>query len=106
MSMVYVDDKNFDQEVSNYTQPKVVVFLADWCPHCHRMKPVVEEVAKRYAGKVKICEVNVTHAPKAAAKYGVRGVPMMLFFKDAKHFTQLVGEEPLDVLEGKIKNII
>ena len=106
MAIVYVDDKNFEQEVSNFQKPKMVVFYAEWCPHCHRMVPVLEEVAKRYEDKVKVCVVNISHAPKAAAEYAVRGVPTMLFFKDAKHSSQLVGEEPIKVIEEKIKGIL
>ncbi len=88
------------------TQPKIVVFSADWCPHCHRMIPVLEEVAKRYEGRVTLFIVNVTRSPKTAAKYAVRGVPTMLFFKKGTPCAQLVGEEPLQIIEEKIKTIL
>ncbi|MBR3604296.1 MAG: thioredoxin [Elusimicrobiaceae bacterium] len=106
MTITYVDDKNFDREVATFQHPKIVVFSADWCPHCHRMMPVLEEVAKRYNGKAKMFLVNVTQSPKAAAKYSVRGVPTMLFFRDGKHFSQLVGEAPITSIEDNIKAIL
>ena len=106
MSIVSVDDKNFDQEVSNFQKPKILAFSAAWCPHCHRLIPVLEELAKRYEGKVKVCVVNVAHAPNIAAKYAVRGVPMMLFFKNGKPISQLVGNQPINIIEEKIEGII
>ena len=79
-----MDDKNFDQEVSNFQKPKIEGFSAAWCPHCHRLILVLEEQAKRYEDKVKVCVANVAHAPNVAAKYAVRGVPMMLFLETEK----------------------
>ncbi|MBQ7908461.1 MAG: thioredoxin fold domain-containing protein [Elusimicrobiaceae bacterium] len=106
MSVIHVDDKNFDREVAHFTHPKMVVFSAGWCPHCQRMMPVLEKISQSYDGKVKVCVVDVTHAPKSTAKYSVRGVPTMLFFRDGKHFSQLVGEESFATVEEKIKGLL
>lgn len=106
MAMVYVDDKNFKQEVSNFRKPKILFFSAGWCPHCHRMKPVAEEIASRYQDRVQVYCVDVSHAPKTVAKYAVRGVPMMLFFKDGKPVSQLLGECSLSTIEEKVKCLL
>lgn len=102
MALIHVDDKDFEKEVDGYDGPKMVAFYATWCPHCHRMMPVFEEAAKLYDGKVKVFAVDVDKSPKASAKYGVRGIPTMLFFRNDKDFTQLAGEQPLEALKEQL----
>ena len=106
MAEIILNKDNFESEVLKSDMPVLVDFWAAWCGPCKMLAPTIAELAEEYEGKVKVCVVNVTHAPKAAAKYAVRGVPTMLFFKDAKHSSQLVGEEPIKVIEEKIKGII
>lgn len=105
MALVYVDDTTFEKEVEGYSGPKLVAFFAVWCPHCHRMMPVFEDVAKLYEGQVKVFAVDVDKAPKSSAKYGVHGIPTMLFFSNAKDYTQLAGEQPLDVLKERLNAV-
>ena len=91
MAIIYVDDKNFEQEVSNFQKPKMVVFSAEWCPHCHRMVPVLEEVAKRYEGKVKVVKVNTDENLKTTQEFSISGIPSVLIFKKGQAVERLVG---------------
>lgn len=87
-------------EMENFTGPKMVIFYADWCPHCRNMKPVFAQLAKEYAGWVTIFAFNVDRAPRAYSKYSPRGVPSMLFFKkNHKKHSQTQGEQPASNLK-------
>lgn len=105
MSLRYVNDKNFEKEVSGFDGPKMVAFYAAWCPHCHHMVSLFEELARRYEGKANLFVVDVEQSPKAVARYSVRGVPTLLFFRDAEHYTQHVGEENFDFLQKQMNKI-
>lgn len=106
MALYYTDDAGFEKAVDGYHKPKMVAFYASWCPHCHRMMPLFEEAAKLYDGKVTVFAVDVDKAPKASAKYGVRGIPAMLFFKNAKDYTSLAGERSLEELKKELDRLL
>ncbi len=82
-------DHDFDQEVLKSTIPVVVDFSAEWCGPCKALTPIVEQLARELAGKVKFGTVNVDDSPGVAARYGVRSLPTLLLFKQgavaAKH---------------------
>ncbi len=105
MALIYAEDKDFEKTVEGHAGPKMVAFVASWCPHCHRMMPVLEEAAKLYDGKLPLFVVDVDKAPSASAKYGVRGVPTMLFFKNGD-YTQLAGEQPPEALKAKLDGLV
>ncbi|GAJ14918.1 unnamed protein product, partial [marine sediment metagenome] len=67
---------------------------AVWCAPCFMIAPVVEELAEEYKGKVKFCKFNVDENPNTAAKYSIRGIPTLLFFKNGEVINQLVGVQP------------
>ena len=82
MGISHVTDDNFEAEVLQSDLPVVVDFWAEWCGPCKMIAPTLEEVAKEYQGKVKIVKVNVDQNPTIASKYGIRGIPSLLLFKD------------------------
>jgi len=98
-------DASFDQFLKSY--PAAVIDLwAEWCMPCQLVAPVVEELAKRYAGKVVFGKLNVDENPKTAAKFNINAIPTLLFFKSGKLVDQVVGVAPADELERRIKSLL
>jgi thioredoxin 1 len=92
----------FDAEVRQSVIPVVVDFFATWCPPCKSLAPIFDRVAGQYTGKVKFVKLNTDEAPDLSAEFGIRGVPTLLFIKDGKVATTLVGLRP----EGDIKTAV
>lgn len=103
---IQVSDVTFDNEVINSDLPALVDCWAPWCMPCNIVGPIVEEVAKDYKGKVKVCKLNVDESPTIAAKYGIRGIPTLLIFKNGKVVDQIVGVVPKEEIGSKLDNII
>ncbi len=101
-----VDDSNFKQEVLESDIPVLVDFWAPWCAPCSMVAPVVEEIAKEYQGKVKVCKINVDEAQQTAANYGIMSIPTLNIFKNGEVMEQIVGALPKSALEDKIKPYI
>jgi thioredoxin 1 len=106
LGVVEVNDANFDQEVLKSEQPVMVDFWAVWCGPCKAIAPIVDGVAATYAGKLKVAKVNVDQNGATPSRYGIRGIPALLFFKGGKVADQIVGYVPQDVIEEKIKKLI
>jgi thioredoxin 1 len=106
LGVLEVSDATFDQEVLQSEQPVLVDFWATWCGPCKALAPVVDVVAATYAGKLKVAKVNVDENGATPSRYGVRGIPALLFFKDGKVADQIVGYVPQDVIEEKIKSLL
>ncbi len=90
-TIVHVTDASFEQEVIKSDIPVLVDYWAEWCGPCKAIAPVLEEVAESYAGKVKICKVDVDNNKEAAEKYGIRGIPTLMVFKDGGNTATKVG---------------
>jgi thioredoxin 1 len=101
-----VTDASFDQEVIKSEQPVLVDFWAVWCGPCKAMAPVVDSLAESYAGKLKVAKVNVDQNGGAPSRYGIRGIPTLLFFKDGKVVDQVVGYKSQEEIEEKVKSLI
>lgn len=93
-----VTDESFDQEVLKSGTPVLVDFWAEWCGPCRALAPKLEEIAAEMKGRVKILKLNVDENPTMPAKYGVRGIPTMILFKDGQEVEQIVGNLPKDNL--------
>ena len=106
LGILEVNDANFDQEVLRSAQPVLVDFWAVWCGPCKAIAPIVDGVATAYAGKLKVAKVNVDQNGATPSRYGIRGIPALLFFKDGKVADQIVGYVPKDVIEEKVKKLI
>ena len=101
-----VSDATFDQEVLKSEQPVLVDFWAVWCGPCKAIAPIVDGVAATYAGKLKVTKVNVDQNGAAPSRFGIRGIPALLFFKGGKVADQIVGFVPQDVIEEKVNKLL
>ena len=103
---IEIVDANFEQEVLKSDIPVLVDFWAEWCTPCHMVAPVVEEIAKEYKGKLKVCKLNVDEAPNTASRYEVMSIPTLAIFKDGKIADKVVGVFFKSKLEDVIKQYI
>lgn len=91
-SIIILNDASFEKEVLQVGSPPVLVdFWAEWCGPCKTIAPILEELATKYLGKVKMGKLNVDENPTTPAKYGIRGIPTLIFFKDGKALETKVG---------------
>lgn len=98
-SVLEITDGNFDQVVLKSDQPILIDFWAAWCGPCKALGPVVDEVAAAYQGKVRVGKMNVDTSPITPQRYGVRGIPTLLIFKNGQVQEQIVGYVGRDVIE-------
>lgn len=89
-----VNEETFETEVLHAAKPTVVDFWAEWCSPCKALAPVLDEIQSEVGEKAQIVKVNIDHASELAAKYGIRGIPTLIFFKDGEVKNTLVGNFP------------
>ena len=106
MSEVILTDENFEQEVLNANGPVLVDFWATWCGPCRMLAPVVEELAKEYAGKVKVCKMDVDQGMNTAGKYQISSVPTLIAFKNGQIVFQVAGLQSKDALAAKLDELL
>ncbi len=91
MSIKHVSDASFDQDVLKSETPVLVDYWAEWCGPCKMVAPILEEVAKDYDGRVQIAKLDVDENQGTAGKYGIRGIPTLMLFKNGAVVATKVG---------------
>ena len=100
MSTNIITDSNFDEEITNSQLPILVDFWAEWCGPCKQIGPILEEIGEAKKDKLKILKLNIDENPQTPQKFGVRGIPTLMLFKDGKLVDTKVGSLPKNMLES------
>ncbi len=103
---IAVNDSNFEEVVLKSEQPVLVDFWAEWCGPCKMMLPIVEEISKEFEGKLTVAKVDVDSSPGTAAKFGIRNIPTILFFKGGSVVDKQVGAVPKASLVEKVNKLL
>ena len=96
----------WDQEVTEYKGIVMVDFWAVWCGPCRMVAPTIEELAKDYAGKIKVGKLNTDENADIASRFKIMGIPTIIFFKDGQKVDQIVGAVPKPQLKSKIDSLL
>jgi thioredoxin 1 len=105
-TLAHFDDANFDTEVLKSKLPVLVDFFADWCGPCKALTPIVEQLAKDFAGKVKIGKVDVDASAEVPGRYAIRAVPTLILFKNGLVVEQITGLLPKADLRKKLEAVL
>jgi|SRR5690554_6265896 len=99
---IELTDANFEEIVLKSDKPVLVDFWAEWCGPCRMVGPVVDELHKEYDGKAIVGKVNVDNNPQTSAKFGIRNIPTVLFFKNGEIVDKQVGAAPKSAYASKL----
>ena len=98
-------DGSFEQDVIKAEKPVLVDFWAEWCGPCKALAPLLDEIATEVGGKAQVVKINVDHNQNLAMKYGIRGIPTLMFFKNGQVKSTLVGMQPKNEILKSLKEL-
>jgi thioredoxin 1 len=101
-----VSDATFESEVLQSEQPVLVDFWATWCGPCRALAPVVDSIATEYSGRVKVMKMDVDQNTATPMRFGVRGIPALIFFKGGKVADQIVGYVPKEKITDSLEKVL
>ena len=89
--ILYLTDDTFEDEVLKSSAPVLVDYWAEWCGPCEMIAPILDEIASEYTGRIKVAKLNIDDNPQTPPKYGIRGIPTLMLFKDGEVEATKVG---------------
>lgn len=104
-AILHLTESTFDEAFIHHPEAVIVDFWAPWCGPCRAIAPILEELAQEYVGQMTVAKVNVDEQPGLAARYGIRSIPTLLFFKGGKLRDQVVGAVPKAQLKKKLDGL-
>ena len=104
MTTLKTSDSNFENDVINSNIPTIVDFWAEWCGPCKQVGPILEEISDEKKDQINVYKINIDENPEIPQKYGVRGIPTLMFFNDGKLIDTKVGSIPKSSLNKWIEN--
>jgi len=106
MATKSVTDITFGEDVLGADKPVLVDFWAEWCGPCRMIAPALEELSEELGDRVTIVKLNIDENPEAPTKYGVRGIPTMILFKNGEPAATKVGAEPKSRIQGWLEGVL
>lgn len=103
--MLHLTAENFETETTRGRLPVIVMFYASWCGKCAMMKPVIEDIEKKYRGRVRFCESDIDQSPALAARYEADIIPTFVFFREGKIMAMLQGIISQEIFEERMQKI-
>ena len=104
MTTYSTNDDNFEKDITDSKVPVIVDFWAEWCGPCKQIGPILEEIAIEHESKIKVLKINIDENPQTPQKFGVRGIPTLMLFKEGKLVESKVGSLPKTTLEAWIQS--
>ena len=103
---IELTEDNFTSEVLDADVPVMIDFWAPWCGPCHMVAPIIEDLADKYEGRIKVAKVNLDESPALASEYGVRSIPAIFIFNNGEVAERTVGVQPEDTLSAMIDRVL
>ena len=103
---IELTEDNFTSEVLEADVPVMIDFWAPWCGPCHMVSPIVQSIADKYEGRIKVGKVNLDEYPAVASEYGIRSIPAIFIFNNGEVAERAVGVQPEDTLSAMIDRVL
>ena len=105
-NVLELTDETYKTEIESASVPLVIDIWAPWCGPCRMVGPIVEQLGEEFAGRIRVCKLNVDENQNAAAEFGVQAIPTILFFSGGEEVDRIVGAQGKEALKAKIESLL